>query len=176
MRVGTWQLLLYICRAQLLDDCNMSFLQVGMQVEHGPKEPTLRFAGPAAEMVLHVLASMSKMIIGAVFVLFLAISVYWLICGVPRKAPQDASVKAGCSTSWFIFLCLVYTFIWFTTDQYVPSLPQMEKDLSGSETIMSASVQLNFIVKSLAGLVTAGISDRIGRKPAVLACHLDESH
>lgn len=153
----------------------MSFLQVGMQVEPGPKEPTLpRFAaGPMAEMVLQILSSMSKMIIAVVFALFLAMGVYWLICGLPRKAPQDASVKAGCTTSWLIFLCLSYTFIWFTTDQYVPSLPQMERDLSGSETIMSASVQLNFIVKSLAGLVTAGISDRIGRKPAVLSCHLD---
>ena len=36
--------------------------------------------------------------------------------------------------------------------------------------VMSATVQLNFIVKSIAGLVTAGISDYIGRRPVTLIC------
>ena len=35
---------------------------------------------------------------------------------------------------------------------------------------MSAAVQLNFIVKSIAGLVTAGMSDHIGRRPVTLIC------
>ena len=36
--------------------------------------------------------------------------------------------------------------------------------------VMSATIQLNFIVQSIAGLVTAGISDHIGRRPVTLIC------
>ena len=57
----------------------------------------------------------------------------WLLRGLPKKAPQDASVKDGCPRSWLIFLCTTYGFIFCTTDQYVPSLPQMGVDLSGSQ-------------------------------------------
>lgn len=46
---------------------------------------------------------------------------------------------------------MVYTFTYFTTDQYVPSLPMMGRDLSGSQSMMSATVQMNFVVKALAG-------------------------
>lgn len=46
---------------------------------------------------------------------------------------------------------MVYTFTYFTTDQYVPSLPVMGQDLSGSQSMMSATVQMNFVIKALAG-------------------------
>jgi len=65
---------------------------------------------------------------------------------------------------------MVYTFTYFTTDQYVPSLPQMGIDLFGSQALMSATVQMNFVVKAVAGIFTAGLSDRIGRRPTLLVC------
>ena len=58
---------------------------------------------------------------------------------------------------------LVYTFTYFTTDQYVPSLPVMGRDLSGSQSLMSATVQMNFVVKAVAGApVTEVFQRRIG--------------
>ena len=46
----------------------------------------------------------------------------------------------------------------------------MESDLAGSQALMSGTVQLNLVVKSIFGLISAGLSDRIGRRPVVLAC------
>ena len=102
----------------------------------------------------------------------LLMSMRLLIRGLPKKAPQHSSVNEGCPTSWILFLCLTYTFIWFTTDQYVPSLPEMGGDLSGSQSIMSATVQLNVVIKAITGLFTASLSDRIGRRPALVTGHL----
>ena len=120
-------------------------------------------------MLLEIAAKVSKCL---VVVLFLALLLLFaaLAIRLPKKAPQDATVKDGCSRSWCIFLGMVYTFTYFTTDQYVPSLPVMGRDLSGSQSVMSATVQMNFIVKAVAGILTAGFSDRVGRRPTVLIC------
>ena len=90
--------------------------------------------------------------------------------GVPTKAPQHPEVQKGCPASWVIYMGVVYAFIYFSTDQYVPSLPQMEADLGGSQSLMSGTVQMNLVVKSVFGLLSAGLSDRIGRRPIVLTC------
>lgn len=120
--------------------------------------------------LLHFFSQFSKAVVMVLYGFLVMLITVWLLRGLPKKAPQDASVKDGCPRSWLIFLCTTYGFIFCTTDQYVPSLPQMGVDLSGSQGIMSATVQLNFIVKSIAGLVTAGISDHIGRRPVTLIC------
>ena len=106
----------------------------------------------------------SNILVICMFLCLIVICFYLLLCGVPHKAPQHSSVKDGCSTSWIIFMGMIHTFIYFTTDQYVPSLPEMEIDLFGSQGLMSATVQLNFVVKALCGIITAGLSDRIGRR------------
>ena len=94
----------------------------------------------------------------------------WLLYGLPKKAQQDERVKDGCSKTWWIFLCSTYGFVYFSTDQYAPSLPQMGVDLSGSQWLMSATVQFNCITKALMGLVIAGISDHVGRRPVMVGC------
>ncbi|CAK9097177.1 unnamed protein product [Durusdinium trenchii] len=48
----------------------------------------------------------------------------------------------------------------------------MEIDLHGSQALMSATIQMNFVVKGLSGLVAASLSDRIGRRPVLLTCLL----
>ena len=115
-----------------------------------------------------VFAYISSGIVIATFLCLFLMSMWLLIRGLPKKAPRHSSVNEGCPTSWILFLCLTYTFIWFTTDQYVPSLPQMGRDLSGSQSIMSATVQLNVVIKAITGLFTASLSDRIGRRPALV--------
>ncbi|CAE7525197.1 mdtL, partial [Symbiodinium necroappetens] len=80
----------------------------------------------------------------------LSVAVLCWICfrGLPKKQPQHPSVRHGGSTSLVLFLGTVYAFAYFATDQYVPSMPQMEVDLHGSQTLLSASVQLNLVVKA----------------------------
>eukprot|EP00438_Fugacium_kawagutii_P028469 Skav218396 [mRNA] locus=scaffold790:241631:256287:+ [translate_table: standard] len=90
--------------------------------------------------------------------------------GLPQKEPQDAKVKDGCTGSWVIYMGLVYTFVFFSTDQYLASLPQMGVDLGASQWLMSASIQTIFAIKGVAGICTAALSDHIGRKPVLLTC------
>eukprot|EP00434_Breviolum_minutum_P017791 symbB.v1.2.015704.t1/scaffold1180.1/size133432/13 len=67
--------------------------------------------------------------------------------GLPKKAARDPGVDNGCPRFLLMFMGLVYASVYFTTDQYVPNLPQMEFDLQGSQTLMSGTVQLNIMVK-----------------------------
>ena len=90
---------------------------------------------------------------------------YCLIRGLPQKALQDPKVKEGCPGSWVVYMGLVYAFLFFSTDQYLASLPQMGLDLGGSQWIMSASIQSVFAIKGVVGIGTAALSDRIGRRP-----------
>ncbi|CAE7879004.1 AQR1, partial [Symbiodinium sp. KB8] len=43
-------------------------------------------------------------------------------------------------------------------------------DLLGSESLMSGTVQMNLCIKAVFGMATAGLSDRIGRRPVLLVC------
>ena len=129
------------------------------------------FANSAVSHLLELLEELGKGITVLVFLSFL-LAAFYLLCGLPKKAPQHPTVKSGCPTSWMVFLSLAYALIYFATDQYVPSLPQMGHDLSGSQSVMSATVQFNFVVKAIAGLFTASLSDRIGRRPALVAGYL----
>lgn len=111
---------------------------------------------------------LTKYGVSSVYVgLILIVICLWLF-GLPAKAPQHASVQKSYPRGCVVFLGIVYTLTFFTIDQYVPSFPQMEEDLSGSQSLMSLTVQLNFIVKAAFGLVTAGLSDRIGRRPVLI--------
>ncbi|CAE7384041.1 mdtL [Symbiodinium natans] len=107
-------------------------------------------------------------LVGFVYALSAACGAGLLLCGLPSKEPQHPSMRRGGSTSLVVYLGLVYAFCYFATDQYVPSLPQMEVDLQGSQTTLSGTVQLNLVVKAVFGVLAAGLSDRIGRKPVLL--------
>lgn len=82
--------------------------------------------------LLHFFSQFSKAVVMVLYGFLLMLITVWLLRGLPKKAPQDASVKDGCPRSWLIFLCTTYGFIFCTTDQYVPSLPQMGTDGCGS--------------------------------------------
>lgn len=125
------------------------------------------------EKVTHLLYFLGQLSRGVVILLYfclLMMVLAWLLYGLPKKAQQDERVKDGCSKTWWIFLCSTYGFVYFSTDQYAPSLPQMGVDLSGSQWLMSATVQFNCITKALMGLVIAGISDHVGRRPVMVGC------
>jgi DHA1 family bicyclomycin/chloramphenicol resistance-like MFS transporter len=57
----------------------------------------------------------------------------------------------------------------FSTDSYVPNMPQLNADLSGSNYfLVGLSLQLNWLVKGLATVVLGNWSDYYGRRPVVL--------
>ena len=106
------------------------------------------------------------------YAIFLMIGAYLCLVGFPSKSLQHASVPKGFSRKWAIYVGLVHGLIYASTDQYVPNLPEIEKALSTSQAWMTATVHFNWVVKALFGLVTAGLSDHIGRRPISLLCML----
>ncbi|OLQ01399.1 putative MFS-type transporter YdgK [Symbiodinium microadriaticum] len=144
----------------------LSFLQVDLQVARLRES----FLVEKAAEQLPLLARAAQYLVSATYACLLLLSAGLLICGLPRRAPQDASEQKTCPASWIVFLGIIYTFTYFTTDQYVPSLPQMKVDLAATQSLMSLTVQMNFIVKALFGLLAASLSDRIGRRPVLLFC------
>ena len=125
----------------------------------------------SAGQLLSFSEHIAKYLVSISYVAFLAICAYLRLRGLPSKTPQHSSVKGeGCSRRWCIYMGVVYMVIYASTDQYVPSLPVMEKDLEGSQVSMTATVQINWVVKALFGLFAAGLSDRIGRRPVALTC------
>ncbi|CAE7406155.1 mdtL [Symbiodinium natans] len=111
---------------------------------------------------------LTKYVVCSVYACLILIVICLWLFGLPEKAPQHATVQKSYPYGCVAFLGVVYTLSFFTIDQYVPSFPQMEKDLSGTQTLMSLTVQMNFIVKAVFGLLTAGLSDRIGRRPILI--------
>ncbi|CAL1147031.1 unnamed protein product, partial [Cladocopium goreaui] len=115
-------------------------------------------------------AELAKALVICSFSALALLFAYCLIRGLPQKALQDPKVKEGCPGSWVVYMGLVYAFLFFSTDQYLASLPQMGLDLGGSQWIMSASIQSVFAIKGVVGIGTAALSDRMGRRPVLLLC------
>ncbi|CAK8987458.1 Uncharacterized MFS-type transporter YdgK [Durusdinium trenchii] len=90
--------------------------------------------------------------------------------GCPEKRPKDPQMVG--SRTLTIYLGAVSGLLYFTTDQYLPSMPQMEVELTGSQTLLSGSVQLNIFSKCVVGLIVAPLSDKIGRRPIFVTCAL----
>ncbi|CAK8994335.1 Multidrug resistance protein MdtL [Durusdinium trenchii] len=98
--------------------------------------------------------------------------IYLIIIGLPARAPRDPAVDDGPTTNLLIFMCLVYALVHVTSDQYIPNLPKMGRVLHGSQFVMSGSLQYTILLKGLVGLMAAWCSDRVGRRPMLLAATL----
>ena len=118
-----------------------------------------------------MLDTISSCLVGLVYVFLALLGSELCCCGLPGKTPQHPSIKVyGCSTRWCVFLGVLYAFIYFSTDQYIPSLPAMQLELGGSQGFMTGAVQMNLCVKAISGMLTAGLSDRVGRRPVLVMC------
>ena len=137
----------------------------GMDVASLVQSSTLKDGG-----LLAFVEEISKYVVSIAYAIFLTICLCLCYFGLPSKTLQHQSVKdEGCSRSWCIYLGVVYATIYASTDQFVPSMPQMEKDLATSQGLMTATVQINWVVKALFALL-AGLSDRTGRRCVALPC------
>ena len=98
------------------------------------------------------------------------------LVGLPSKSFQHASLPNGCSRKWAIYVGLVYGLIYASTDQYLPNLPEIEKALSTSQAWMTATVQINWVVKALFGLVSAAFGRPHWETTHLFAVHADAVH
>ena len=56
----------------------------------------------------------------------------------------------------------------FSTDSYIPNLPEMVDDLRTTNLMAGLTIQLNWIVKGFANILLGRLSDFVGRKPVIL--------
>lgn len=81
---------------------------------------------------------------------------------VPQKILGPRSFLACALTINILFILAL--------DMYVPALPGMQRDFGVSASFLNITVFL-FLVVSAVGMILAGpVSDRIGRRPALVAC------
>ena len=94
---------------------------------------------------MRFLEKMSNWLVSTIYVLIFLGLCLLFFCGLPSKAPQHESVKEGTHNSAVVVLVAsVYGFIYFSTDQYVPSLPRMEVPNFHEIAKSTSLISLNF--------------------------------
>merc|ERR1740138_10135 len=84
--------------------------------------------------------------------------------------PNEGIAKMRKSwTVWLLSLSYV-TVQMITTDQYLPSLAKMQVDFDTTPMLMSATLQVNWLLKGLSAVSMAGLSTYFGRKPMLVLC------
>lgn len=106
--------------------------------------------------LVHVIAALAIVLIG--FVIF----------GVPTSSRAKHSGD-GISLPMKIVLAGTLFVDYTCTDQYQPSMPAMAREFGVSQALMSSTIQLHVFSNSISILFAGPISDRIGRRPVVLA-------
>eukprot|EP01047_Picozoa_sp_COSAG01_P036794 COSAG01_NODE_2889_length_6907_cov_43.104877_1_plen_476_part_00 len=76
---------------------------------------------------------------------------------------------AACSQSIWLILLSLNALGPFSSDVYLPNLPDIERDLRTTRTLASATIQVNWIVLGTVNPVIGGLSDRHGRKAVTIA-------
>ncbi|CAJ1421191.1 unnamed protein product [Effrenium voratum] len=122
----------------------------------------------ASSFALKMGNQISKVIV-CIVLAALGITVALLLSlGLPQKQPRQ--VNHTLPRGVFPLLVMMVGMVYCSTEIYVPSLPQMELDLGGDQSLMSGTVQVNLLMKAVGCFVIAPLSDRVGRRPCVLAC------
>ncbi|CAJ1370730.1 unnamed protein product [Effrenium voratum] len=120
--------------------------------------------------VLPTSALSSKAIVSATLVALVVAALLLLSRGLPPKQPRQ--IHHTLPRGVFSLLVTIYGFVYVSTEIFVPSLPTMQLDLGGAQSLMSGAVQINLLMKAVGCLIIAPISDRVGRRPCVLGCLL----
>ena len=79
---------------------------------------------------------------------------------------------SGMSPKMKVVLALTMLVDYSCTDQYQPNIPAMAKFFMVSPTEMGFTIQIHLLFCALGMTVVGPLSDRIGRRPVILACQL----
>lgn len=91
---------------------------------------------------------------------------------LPPPKQMSSTELQDLRTSWgpWALLCSYMAVQTMMTDQYLPSLAQMQADFGTTSWLMSFTLQANWLVKALSALGMAGLADSFGRKPMFVLC------
>lgn len=87
---------------------------------------------------------------------------------------DDEEPRPVTSLPWYVWvLCASIDMLGpFSTDSYIPNMPEMEDELGASRTLAGLTLQLNWIVKGFSNVWLGTLSDRFGRRRTLLASFL----
>ena len=57
----------------------------------------------------------------------------------------------------------------FSSDSFIPNMPEIQAELSASQLETGLTLQLNWMMKSVGNIVLGHLSDSFGRKPVIFA-------
>ena len=57
----------------------------------------------------------------------------------------------------------------FSSDSFIPNMPEIQNELKASQLETGLTLQLNWIMKSFGNIVLGHLSDLFGRKPVIFA-------
>jgi DHA1 family bicyclomycin/chloramphenicol resistance-like MFS transporter len=81
----------------------------------------------------------------------------------------QSSKQLGSSTM-MVFITLLSAFAMMATDLYLPAVPTMKDQLNTTVELVNLTLVLFFMCMSISSLIMGPLSDRLGRKPVLMAC------
>ena len=95
--------------------------------------------------VLPTSALSSKAIVSATLVALVVAALLLLLRGLPPKQPRQ--IHHTLPRGVFSLLVTMYGFVFVSTEILVPSLPTMQLDLGGTQSLVSGAVQINLLMQ-----------------------------
>ncbi|CAJ1389249.1 unnamed protein product [Effrenium voratum] len=89
--------------------------------------------------------------------------------GLPRGGLRTQE-KTGMSKNMNLALATTMLLDYSCTDQYQPSMPQMAEVFQVSPSAMGYTIQVHLLSCAAGTLMVGPLSDRMGRRPVILAC------
>ena len=96
------------------------------------------------------------------------------MCRPTPDSPGLQDAPAPRRLRWYLWLLLLSVDMIgpFSTDAYLPNIPKMRDDLGCSLALATLTLQANWVVNALASSAVGALSDRLGRRPVLLAAML----
>ena len=92
---------------------------------------------------------------------------YDLLFGLRVKYPKRTQRKL--SDTELALLTGAFAMEWFLTDQFLPSIPDIAAEFQVEEASIGVTLQMHQAASGISTLLVAPLSDRIGRRPVLLA-------
>ena len=91
---------------------------------------------------------------------------------LPASGNYPVFQVGGMSRGMQVVLAMTMLVDYSCTDQYQPNIPAMAEVFMVSPTEMGLTIQIHLLFCALGMTVVGPLSDRIGRRPVILACQL----
>jgi len=158
-----------------IEACTADFLQIASslvpmvsRVPHKANWDEPKFLNVHPSHAFQLLSQIALVSLIALLALCLVRFAIWGILAPPREKHRGDGISMPMMIAYACTMLLDY----ICTDQYQPSMPAMAREFHISQALMGSTIQLHVFSNSITMLFAGPISDRLGRRPMVLASQL----